>query len=164
MHSQGSSQIIQIASRNGSFFAIPTHLGSCLRNLALRQLTLTTSNSGEWKNIKSCFFISGPVIKVHRVHFFQRRAYWCLGRRERMPPFLCVRREPSLTFLYVTPASSCVSGPPEHKVTITTTTTTTTTTTFEVFKMVAFVLDVQDTKKLAVGRNGLCAPSLLDQI
>ena len=30
--------------------------------------------------------------------------------------------------------------------------------------MVAFVLDVQDTKKLAVGRNGLCAPSLLDQL
>ena len=35
---------------------------------------------------------------------------------------------------------------------------------FECSKIVAFVLDFQDTKKLAVGRNGLCAPSLLDQI
>ena len=72
--SQGSSQIIQLASEKGSFFAIPTHLGSCLRNLALHHLTLTTSNSGEWKNNKSCFFIFGPVMKVRRFHFFQRRA------------------------------------------------------------------------------------------
>jgi len=61
-----------IASRKRPFFAFPSSLGSCLRNLALHQFTLTTSNHGECKNIKNCFFMCGPVIKVSRVHIFHR--------------------------------------------------------------------------------------------